>query len=208
MPQKERKELIESIKWVDKVILTGHRPNTKDMSVCSELNKIRPDIFAQGGDRNTKNIPPCEVRLQRELEYKVVENVGCGGKIQSSSWLLAKYADELQSKFYRPWGSFTVLEEGKNFKVKKVVVKPKEKLSLQFHKQRSEHWVVLKGFAKVELNDKIFYLKPHQSIDISMEAKHRLINPGRENLEIIEIQNGDYLGEDDIIRIEDKYSRD
>ena len=108
---------------------------------------------------------------------------------------------------YRPWGSFTVIEEGKNFKVKKVVVKPKEKLSLQFHKQRSEHWVVLKGLAKVELNDKIFYLKPHQSIDVPVEVKHRLINPGRENLEIIEIQNGDYLGENDIIRIDDKYKR-
>ena len=108
---------------------------------------------------------------------------------------------------YRPWGSFTVIEERKNFKVKKVVVKPKEKLSLQFHKQRSEHWVVLKGLAKVELNDKIFYLKPHQSIDVPVEVKHRLINPGRENLEIIEIQSGDYLGEDDIIRIDDKYKR-
>ncbi len=108
---------------------------------------------------------------------------------------------------YRPWGSFTVIEEEKNFKVKKVVVKPKERLSLQFHKQRSEHWVVLKGIAKVELNDKIFYLKPHQSIDIPVEAKHCLINPGRENLEIIEIQNGDYLGENDIIRIDDKYAQ-
>jgi len=67
--------------------------------------------------------------------------------------------------------------------------------------------VVLRGRARVELNDKIFYLKPHQSIDIPVEAKHCLINPGRENLEIIEIQNGDYLGEDDIIRIEDKYAR-
>ena len=108
---------------------------------------------------------------------------------------------------YRPWGSFTVIEERKNFKVKKVVVKPKEKLSLQFHKQRSEHWVVLRGRARVELNDKIFYLKPHQSIDISVRAKHRLENPRKEPLEIIEIQNGEYLGEDDIIRIEDKYNR-
>ena len=67
--------------------------------------------------------------------------------------------------------------------------------------------MVLKGLAKVELNDKIFYLKPHQSIDVPVEVKHRLINPGRENLEIIEIQSGDYLGEDDIIRIDDKYKR-
>ncbi len=207
MPQRERKELFESMRWVDKVILTGHKPNTKDMSVCRELKRIRPDIFAQGGDRNVKNIPPCEVRLQKELGYKVVENVGRGGKIQSSSWLLAKCADKLQSKFYRPWGYFIVIEEGKNFKVKKVVVEPKGKLSLQFHKQRSEHWVVLKGRARVELDDKIFCLGPNQSIDIPIKSKHRLENPSSKPLEIIEIQSGGYLGEDDIIRIDDKYER-
>lgn len=91
MPQKERKELIESIKWVDKVVLTGHKSNPTDMSVCAELKKIRPAIFAQGGDRHTGNIPACEVHLQKILGYKVVNNVGRGGKIQSSSWLLSSF---------------------------------------------------------------------------------------------------------------------
>lgn len=91
MPEKERKEIIEAFAGVDRVVLTKHPPNPKDMSVCAELKKIKPDIFAQGGDRNTANIPPCEVWLQKELGFKVVENVGRGGKVQSSSWLIAKY---------------------------------------------------------------------------------------------------------------------
>jgi cytidyltransferase-like protein len=90
MSQQERKEILEAIKWVDKVVLTSHRPNSKDVSVCKELKLIKPNIFAQGGDRNAKNIPPCEVKLQKEIGYKVIENVGRGGKIQSSSWLVDK----------------------------------------------------------------------------------------------------------------------
>ncbi|TSC51992.1 MAG: Glycerol-3-phosphate cytidylyltransferase [Parcubacteria group bacterium LiPW_39] len=89
MPQNERKKVIEALKPVDRVILTKHKPNTDDLSVCRELEEIKPDIFAQGGDRNVKNIPPCEVELQRTIGFKVVENVG--RKIQSSSWLLEKY---------------------------------------------------------------------------------------------------------------------
>ena len=91
MPEKERKEIIEAFAGVDRVVLTKHPRNPKDMSVCAELKKIRPDIFAQGGDRNVANIPPCEVALQKELGFRVIENVGRGGKVQSSSWLIARY---------------------------------------------------------------------------------------------------------------------
>ena len=91
MPEKERKEVLESIRWIDKVVLTSHKPNTNDMSVCQTLKKVRPSIFAKGGDRNIKNIPPCEVELQKKIGYKVVENIGKGGKVQSSSWLLERY---------------------------------------------------------------------------------------------------------------------
>ncbi|MBU1102609.1 adenylyltransferase/cytidyltransferase family protein [Patescibacteria group bacterium] len=91
MPQKERKAILEALKPVDRVVLTSHKPNPTDMSVCAELKKIRPDIFAQGGDRNMKNIPSCEVELQKTTGFKVIENVGRSGKIQSSSWLLEKY---------------------------------------------------------------------------------------------------------------------
>lgn len=205
MPQKERIELIKALAFVDEVVLTSHSKNPEDMSVCKELKKIRPDIFANGGDRIKKNVP--EATICKEINCKMIFNIGHGGKIQSSSWLLSRHADGLQLKSYRPWGYFIVLEEGKNFKVKKIAVEPKQKLSLQSHKKRAEHWTVLKGNAKVGLNGKIFNLKPHQSIDIPVGAKHRLENITRKPLEIIEVQSGDYLGEDDIVRFDDKYGR-
>lgn len=89
MPQKERKEVIESIKYVDKVVLTGHPQNPHDMSVCAELKRLKPDIFANGGDRKLDNI--LEVAVCQAVNCQLVFNVGRGGKIQSSSWLLKKY---------------------------------------------------------------------------------------------------------------------
>jgi len=89
MPQGERKEVIEGIKWVDKVVITGHEKNTKDRSVCRELKKIRPDIFANGGDRFADNIP--EVEVCKKIGCKMVFNIGEGGKVQSSSWLVKKF---------------------------------------------------------------------------------------------------------------------
>lgn len=93
MPEAERKEIIEAIASVDEVVITSHPENPEDMSVCRELQIVKPDIFAQGGDRNVANIPACEVALQQELGFKVVENVGRGGKVQSSSWLLKRYGE-------------------------------------------------------------------------------------------------------------------
>lgn len=92
MPQQERKELIENIKWVDKVVLTSHKPKTKDMSVVAELIKIKPDIFANGGDRKLGNIP--EVPICKKYGIKMIFNIGHGGKMQSSSWLLAAYKNK------------------------------------------------------------------------------------------------------------------
>ena len=89
MPQNERKELIKHIRWVDDVVTTGHKPNTKDMSVVKELRKLKPHIFANGGDRKSGNTP--EVPVCEELNIEIVFNVGKGGKIQSSSRLLEKY---------------------------------------------------------------------------------------------------------------------
>lgn len=91
MPQRERKELIEALKPVDKVIITGHKSNPKDMSVSKELKKLKPDIFANGGDRTTKNTP--EKATCRAMDCKMVCNVGHGGKVQSSSWLLNAFLD-------------------------------------------------------------------------------------------------------------------
>ena len=108
---------------------------------------------------------------------------------------------------YRPWGNYTVLEEGESFKIKRIVVKPDCSLSLQMHHHRSEHWVVVEGRAKVVNNEKDFFLGPNESTFISAGHKHRLENPGKTNLILIEVQSGHYLGEDDIVRFDDKYGR-
>jgi len=108
---------------------------------------------------------------------------------------------------FRPWGSYTVLEEGAGYKVKRVTVNPGGRLSLQLHHQRSEHWVVIAGTARVTRGEEVFDLRVGQSTAIPTETKHRLENPGTDTLHIIEVQNGPYLGEDDIVRFQDDYGR-
>ena len=107
----------------------------------------------------------------------------------------------------RPWGAYTVLHEGPGFKVKRIEIKPGAALSLQLHHQRSEHWVVVAGTATVTRGDDVFTVEKQRSTYIPVETKHRLENAGTASLVIIEIQCGDYLGEDDIVRFEDRYGR-
>jgi mannose-1-phosphate guanylyltransferase len=111
-------------------------------------------------------------------------------------------------KIYRPWGYFDSIDYGKDFQVKRIFVNPGAKLSLQKHQMRSEHWVIVKGIAKITCGEKVFKLKENQSTYIPQGEIHRLENCEAEPLEIIEIQTGTYLGEDDIIRLEDDYKRD
>lgn len=108
---------------------------------------------------------------------------------------------------YRPWGSFTVLEEGSRYKIKKILVLPAQKLSLQMHYHRSEHWIIVKGTAKVNIDTVTKMIHEGESIFVPKSASHRVENPGKVPLEIIEVQVGEYLGEDDIIRFEDIYGR-
>lgn len=117
-----------------------------------------------------------------------------------------KEADE-HTTMYRPWGSYTVLGEGPGYKMKKIVVQPGQQLSLQLHYHRSEHWIVTGGTAKVTLGENKLMIHENESVFIPMTTKHRLENPGRLPLEIIEVQNGKYLEEDDIVRFDDVYGR-
>jgi mannose-6-phosphate isomerase-like protein (cupin superfamily) len=107
----------------------------------------------------------------------------------------------------RPWGSYEVLEESEGFKVKRLDVKPGARLSLQRHSRRGEHWVVVNGVADVVCGEKNIQLTKGQHIHIPTETNHRLGNSGSEMLTLVEVQLGDYLGEDDIVRIEDDYKR-
>jgi mannose-1-phosphate guanylyltransferase/mannose-6-phosphate isomerase len=110
-------------------------------------------------------------------------------------------------KVHRPWGSVQALEDGERYQVKRLVVKAGERLSLQMHHHRSEHWIVVRGSAKVTINDLIKTVHENESIYIPLGATHRLENPGKIPLELIEVQTGSYFGEDDIVRIEDDYKR-
>ena len=107
----------------------------------------------------------------------------------------------------RPWGAYTVLEEGPGFKIKRIEVRPAGSLSLQLHHRRSEHWVIVRGRARVTRGDDVFELDANQSTYIPLGTAHRLENPGKIPLHLIEVQSGSYLGEDDIVRFDDKYGR-
>jgi mannose-1-phosphate guanylyltransferase/mannose-6-phosphate isomerase len=113
----------------------------------------------------------------------------------------------LHREVHRPWGSYDSVDQDEGFQVKRIKVKPGARLSLQSHRHRAEHWIVVRGTARVTRDNDVFELHANQSTYIPLGAKHRLENPGTEMLELIEVQSGDYLGEDDIVRYEDVYGR-
>ena len=110
-------------------------------------------------------------------------------------------------KVYRPWGTYTILEENGNTKIKRIVVYPGAKLSMQMHHHRSEHWIVVKGTAKIVNGDQVIFLEENQSTYVAKTTRHRLENPGKVPLHLIEVQIGPYLEEDDIVRFDDEFGR-
>jgi mannose-1-phosphate guanylyltransferase/mannose-6-phosphate isomerase len=113
----------------------------------------------------------------------------------------------LHREVFRPWGSYEGVQHGERYQVKRIKVKPGERLSLQKHHHRSEHWIVVRGTAEVTRGEEVFTLSENESTYIPLGVVHRLANPGRLTLELIEVQVGAYLGEDDIVRFEDQYGR-
>jgi mannose-1-phosphate guanylyltransferase/mannose-6-phosphate isomerase len=114
---------------------------------------------------------------------------------------------ESHRKVYRPWGSYDSIDKGSRFQVKRIIVRPGARLSLQLHHHRAEHWTVVSGTAIVTRGEESFMLGENESTYIPLGVKHRLENPGKVPLEIIEVQSGSYLGEDDIVRFDDTYGR-
>lgn len=116
---------------------------------------------------------------------------------------------DINSRKYdeRPWGNYTILDEGESFKVKRIEVLPNKRLSYQLHHRRSEHWYVIQGTAKVTLDGEDHFRSAGESIDIPVGTAHRVENPGLEKMVFIEVQTGDYFGEDDIVRLEDDFGR-
>ena len=114
---------------------------------------------------------------------------------------------ELHREVYRPWGKYDSIDSGERYQVKRITVKPGAKLSVQMHHHRAEHWIVVSGSAKVTNGEKTFLLAENESTYIPVGVIHALENPGKVNLELIEVQSGSYLGEDDIVRFKDLYGR-
>ncbi len=207
MPQRERVELIKAFPFVDKVVLTDHKKNDEDRSVCRALEKIRPAIFANGGDRKPSGDPVPEVALCKKLGIKVIYNIGQGGKVQSSSWMIKKAAREFM-RSVRPWGAFYGWDQGKKWKLKTIYIKPGKRLSLQYHHHRSELWTLVEGdaTATIEANGKHkkIPLLIGQSFMVPQRATHRL-ESNRGGI-LVEIGLGDF-DENDIVRVQDDHGR-
>jgi mannose-1-phosphate guanylyltransferase/mannose-6-phosphate isomerase len=129
---------------------------------------------------------------------KIVDELAAAGREETN----------LGREVFRPWGSYDSLENAEGFQVKRLTVLPGAILSLQLHHRRAEHWVVVAGVARITLDDQVFDLQVNEHTFVPLGARHRIENPGSELLHIIEVQVGDYLGEDDIVRFEDKYGRE
>ena len=202
MPFNERKAVIENLRAVDSVVESIDEDNT----VIETIKKLKKqdliDIFANGGDRREeKEIP--EFTVCKNLEIETVFNIG-GEKIQSSSALIKPFENYIEN---RSWGYFENLEVGKNYLVKRIVVNKNEKLSVQYHRNRTENWVVVSGKGRVMKGKQEMTCNVGSSFFISKEEIHSLENTGKDPLILIEIQIGENLSEEDIVRLEDKYGR-
>ena len=147
------------------------------------------------------------------VETKDAVLVAPKGRVQDVKELVAaikkagRSESSLHREVFRPWGSYDSIDSGERFQVKRLTVKPGGVLSLQMHHHRAEHWIVVQGTARITCNDKIFLLTENESTYIPVGASHRIENPGKVPLHIVEVQSGSYLGEDDIVRFEDNYGR-
>lgn len=212
MPFDERKQILLSLEAVDAVINFDDSDNTANDAIYKSLDFSEKVIFANGGDRDKTNIPEYkEFKSNNKIEFKY--EVGGSNKKNSSSLVLKTYLKKISNnkypntKYTKPWGFYEILLEGSGFKIKKITVKPNQRLSLQFHEMRSEHWIIVNGKAAVTVNKNETKNYANDHIYIPINSQHRIKNIGTDDLEFIEISLGNYLEEDDIVRIEDDYNR-
>ncbi len=205
MPQKERAELIRALPFVDRVVITDHKKGDADKSVCRALEKVRPDVFANGGDRVAGNIP--EVALCKRLGIRTVFNVGHGGKVQSSSWMINN-SRRPASKTVRPWGEYYGWDQGRAWNLKTIYVKPNKRLSLQYHHHREEWWLLVEGEASATVHEgkdvRTVPLRKGEVFRVGKGQVHRLSS--KKGGVIVEVAYGAF-DENDIVRIEDDHGR-
>ena len=205
MNQNQRKEILEEFKSISKVIIQTSTDKSSSQAI-EKFVKNHPDktiCYCNGGDRsNIKNIREADIckKLGVDLQFEV----GGKMKVESSSQLTKNYLGNVEK---RPWGNYHIIAKNTGYQIKEIKVNKESKLSLQKHKSRSEFWQIVKGESKITIEGDKFFLKEKQHIYIPKNTIHRIENIGKEDLIFIEIQLGQNLNEDDIIRIEDDYGR-
>jgi len=205
IPEAERAAIISHFPYVDEVIITEHSDLPDDMSVCHSLEKVRPHVFANGGDRLADNVP--EHELCKRLGIETVFNVG-GGKVQSSSSLV-QLAFESKRTTQRPWGYFIDHQTTDLAHIKTLHIHPTSRLSLQKHAQRTEYWMLVSGDAQATLADESETLTktalvPHTIFVVPQGSLHRLESENGGT--VLEVTSG-IFDEEDIERLEDDFGR-
>jgi cytidyltransferase-like protein len=233
-----RMKVVASLKPVSKVVLSIDTDPPVSNTLTKVIEEVRAEhgndceiIFTKGGDRFANEIP--ERVVCDAFGVRIVD--GLGAKTHNSSSYVARVANKADSEKlsaelasipteykekeyievgYRPWGVYYVLEDQPNLKIKKLIVSPKKRLSLQSHEKRSEHWVVVNGTATVQIREKDHpdhighrIVRTNESCHVPRGHIHRLGNEGDDHLVVIEVQSGEYTGEDDITRYEDDFNR-
>lgn len=187
-------------------------PKDKDQNTLSDntIHLGSKNNLVISGKRLISTIDVENLMIVDTTDAIVIAKKGSTQKVKDLVAQVKKLRPEMtnvHTTAHRPWGTYTVLEDSSGYKVKQIMVHPGAKLSLQYHHHRSEHWIVVKGIATVTVGEKTFDLKANESTYIPKESKHRLANNQNEELILIEAQVGDYLGEDDIVRLQDDYKR-
>lgn len=218
MPIAERLSVVRSNRFIKETFVSVDQDDTVSSSIQHLVNEgFHIKYFANGGDRkNYLDIPESSVCSKNNIE--LIFGIG-GGKTQSSSHLtenlLSLMNDEAAIKnkievkqiTQKPWGSYQVLYQQEELLVKKLIINTGEEISNQFHKHRHEHWVLVSGAIEVILEEEKFKMLSNDHIYIPKGSRHQIINPFAEPAEIIEIQSGRIISEDDIVRLSDKYKR-
>jgi len=205
MNEGQRKEILDEFKSISKVIIQtkSDRSSSRAIEEFVHNNPDKTVCYCNGGDRsNIRNIREADIcnKLGVTLEF----GIGGNTKIESSSQLSKNYLGNVEE---RPWGNYHIIAKNKGYQIKEIIVSKGSKLSLQKHSGRSEFWQIVKGESKITIEENKHYLKEKEHIYIPKNTIHRIENIGKDELIFIEIQLGENLKEEDIIRLEDDYGR-
>tara|TARA_B100001063_G_scaffold126569_1_gene118259 strand:- start:18 stop:797 length:780 start_codon:yes stop_codon:yes gene_type:complete len=205
MNQNQRKEILEEFKSITEVIIqtSSEKSSSRAIEEFVNNNSNKSICYCNGGDRsNIKNI--LESDICKKLGVSLEFGIGGEEKVESSSQLTKNYLGNVEK---RPWGNYHIIAKNTGYQIKEIKVNQKSKLSLQKHESRSEFWQIVRGKSKITIENQEHFLKEKEHIYIPKKTIHRIENIGKEDLIFIEIQLGENLKEEDIIRLEDDYGR-